>query len=60
MTMDTNLLLRSLKDCHHSSCDDFQVEVAAMSTLFEKFISRFSESKVNFCLFLLSLRACLA
>lgn len=45
MTMDTNLLLRSLKDCHHSSCDDFQVEVAAMSTLFEKFISRFSESK---------------
>lgn len=45
--MDTNLLLRSFIDCHHDPCDNIQVEVSAMSTLFEKFIARFSESKVN-------------
>uniref|UniRef100_A0A0E0BB98 Midasin n=1 Tax=Oryza glumipatula TaxID=40148 RepID=A0A0E0BB98_9ORYZ len=45
MTMDTNLLLRSFIDCHHDPCDNIQVEVSAMSTLFEKFIARFSESK---------------
>uniref|UniRef100_A0A0E0EYL8 Midasin n=1 Tax=Oryza meridionalis TaxID=40149 RepID=A0A0E0EYL8_9ORYZ len=44
-TMDTNLLLRSFIDCHHDPCDNIQVEVSAMSTLFEKFIARFSESK---------------
>uniref|UniRef100_A0A0D3HEC5 Midasin n=1 Tax=Oryza barthii TaxID=65489 RepID=A0A0D3HEC5_9ORYZ len=44
-TMDTNLLLRSFIDCHHDACDNIQVEVSAMSTLFEKFIARFSESK---------------
>ncbi|KAG8091817.1 hypothetical protein GUJ93_ZPchr0012g21118 [Zizania palustris] len=45
MTMDTSLLLRSFMDCHHDSCDDIQVEVSAMSSLFGKFITRFSESK---------------
>ncbi|PVH31778.1 hypothetical protein PAHAL_9G230700 [Panicum hallii] len=44
MTTDTKLLLRSFKDCHHTSCNNFE-EVAALSTLLEKFISRFSESK---------------
>ncbi|KQJ96949.1 midasin [Brachypodium distachyon] len=45
MTTDTNLLLRTFKGCHHASCENIEVEVAAMSTLFEKFITRFSESK---------------
>jgi midasin len=49
MVTDTNLLLRTFKGCHHASCDNFEIEVAAMSTFFEKFITRFSESKV--CLF---------
>ncbi|RCV42665.1 hypothetical protein SETIT_9G233700v2 [Setaria italica] len=44
MTTDTNLLLTSFKDCHHSSCGNSK-EAAAMSTLLEKFLSRFSESK---------------
>ncbi|CAL4925261.1 unnamed protein product [Urochloa decumbens] len=44
MTTDSNLLLKSFKDCHHTSCINFE-EVAAMSTLLEKFVSRFSESK---------------
>lgn len=47
MVTDTNLLLRTFKACHHAACDNFEVEIAAMSTLFEKFITRFSESKVN-------------
>ena len=46
VTTDTNLLLRSFKDCHHTSCNHFE-EVAVLSTLLEKFVSRFSESKVN-------------
>ncbi|KAF0928097.1 hypothetical protein E2562_037875 [Oryza meyeriana var. granulata] len=45
MTMDTNLLLRSFMDCHHDPSDNVQVEVSAMSTLFENFVTRFSESK---------------
>nr|CAB3494534.1 unnamed protein product [Digitaria exilis] len=45
LTTDTNLLLKSFKDCHDTSCSNFE-EVAAMSTLLEKFVSRFSESKV--------------
>ncbi|VAH03975.1 unnamed protein product [Triticum turgidum subsp. durum] len=45
MAMDTNLLLKTFKGSHHASCDNFEVEVAAMSTLVEKFITRFSESK---------------
>jgi midasin len=49
MTTDTKLLLRSFKDCHHTSCNNFE-EVAALSTLLEKFVSRFSESKINTCL----------
>ncbi|KAG2548684.1 hypothetical protein PVAP13_9KG211085 [Panicum virgatum] len=44
VTTDTNLLLRSFKDCHHTSCNNFE-EVAVLSTLLEKFVSRFSESK---------------
>lgn len=47
LTTDTNLLLKSFKDCHHTSCSKFE-EVAAMSTLLEKFVSKFSESKVKF------------
>lgn len=47
LTTDTNLLLKSFKDCHDTSCSNFE-EVAAMSTLLEKFVSRFSESKVKF------------
>uniref|UniRef100_M8BCY6 Midasin n=1 Tax=Aegilops tauschii TaxID=37682 RepID=M8BCY6_AEGTA len=45
MAMDTNLLLKTFKGSHHASCDNFEVEVAALSTLLEKFITRFSESK---------------
>ncbi|CAM0956904.1 unnamed protein product [Alopecurus aequalis] len=45
MVTDTNLLLRTFKGCHHATCESFEVEIAAMSTLFEKFITRFSESK---------------
>ncbi|KAI5016290.1 hypothetical protein ZWY2020_006141 [Hordeum vulgare] len=45
MATDTNLLLKTFKGSHHASCDNFEVEVAAMSTLLEKFITRFSESK---------------
>uniref|UniRef100_A0A0D9XKA7 Midasin n=1 Tax=Leersia perrieri TaxID=77586 RepID=A0A0D9XKA7_9ORYZ len=45
MTMDTNLLLRSFMDCHRDPCDNVQVEVSAISSIFEKFVTRFSESK---------------
>ncbi|KAL6643149.1 hypothetical protein ACP70R_021330 [Stipagrostis hirtigluma subsp. patula] len=44
MITDTNLLLRSFKDCHTTSCNNFE-EIAPMSTLLGKYISRFSESK---------------
>ncbi|XP_071685110.1 midasin isoform X2 [Lolium perenne] len=45
MVTDTNLLLRTFKGCHHAACDSFEVEIAEMSFLFEKFITRFSASK---------------
>ncbi|KAJ1295332.1 hypothetical protein BS78_01G216000 [Paspalum vaginatum] len=45
MTTDTNLLLRSFKDCHYTSCSNFKEEVSEMSSLLEKFISKFSVSK---------------
>uniref|UniRef100_A0ACD5WZY3 Uncharacterized protein n=1 Tax=Avena sativa TaxID=4498 RepID=A0ACD5WZY3_AVESA len=45
MVTDTNLLLRTFKGCHHATCDNIEVDVASMSTLFEKFTTRFSESK---------------
>uniref|UniRef100_A0ACD5ZCK1 Uncharacterized protein n=1 Tax=Avena sativa TaxID=4498 RepID=A0ACD5ZCK1_AVESA len=45
MVTDTNLLLRTFKGCHHAACDNLEVDTASMSTLFEKFITRFSESK---------------
>ena len=48
MVTDANLLLRTFKGCHHATCENFEVEIAAMSTFFEKFITRFSESKVSF------------
>jgi midasin len=51
MVTDTNLLLRTFKGCHHAACDSFEVEIAEMSFLFEKFITRFSASKVKFLCF---------
>ncbi|TVU30479.1 hypothetical protein EJB05_22106, partial [Eragrostis curvula] len=45
MTTDTNLLLKSFKDCHYTLCNNFKEEVASMSSFLGKFISRFAESK---------------
>ncbi|AQK86708.1 ribosome export associated1 [Zea mays] len=41
---DSNLLLRSFKDCHYNSCNNF-IEVEGISSLLGKFILNFSESK---------------
>ncbi|XP_062201313.1 midasin-like isoform X2 [Phragmites australis] len=60
MTTDTNLLLRSFKDCHYTSCNNINEEVAAMSTLLGKFIPRFSESKDLLDKFLLGSKNILA
>uniref|UniRef100_J3N351 Midasin n=1 Tax=Oryza brachyantha TaxID=4533 RepID=J3N351_ORYBR len=45
MIMDTNLLLSNFMHCHCDPCDNIQVEVSAISSLFQKFVTRFSESK---------------